>query len=207
MISGNGLWISVLISLVWATVVGLLGYEDMRPWGSCFLQYLWEFVLGMWLADKYASSFSKVNALLEDPKNLKWWWLIGGAVVGMGLTGAMGWIGGILKLYNDIPSLMGYLSLLLIVYKVSCSFGCLTWLKNFFTWASSFGYELYLVYSLVYVVMGYLLKDVLPLPIWIVITFVTAYVVAWLYSTILKSTIYKKLLKFPTPTEAAVRGI
>ena len=118
--------------------------------------------------------------------------LIVGAVVGMGLTGAMGWIGGILKLYNDIPSLMGYLSLLLIVYKASSSFECLTWIKTFFTWASSFGYELYLVHSLVYVVMGYLLKDILPLPIWIVITFITAYIVAWLYSTILKSTIYKK---------------
>lgn len=184
--------ISGLISLSWATVVGLLGYEEFRPWGSCFLQYLWEFVLGMWLADKYASSFSKVNALLEDPKNLKWWWLIGGAVVGMGLTGAMGWIGGILKLYNDIPSLMGYLSLLLIVYKASCSFGCLTWLKNFFTWASSFGYELYLVHSLVYVEMGYLLKDIIPLLIWIAITLIIAYIVAWLYGSILKCTIYKK---------------
>lgn len=118
--SAKGLVLATSISIVWATFVGLLGYEDLRPWGSCFLQYLWEFVLGMWLADKYASSFSKVNALLEDPKNLKCWWLIGGAVVGMGLTGAMGWIGGILKLYNDIPSLMGYLSLLLIVYKASC---------------------------------------------------------------------------------------
>lgn len=104
----------------------------------------------------FGDSFSKVNALLEDPKNLKWWWLITCTVVGMSLTGIMGWIGGILKLYNDIPSLMGYLNLLLIVYKASCSFGCLTWIKTFFSWASSFGYELYLVHSLVYVVMGYL---------------------------------------------------
>ena len=180
------------ISVAWATIVSLLGFEDMRPWGSCFLQYLWEFVLGMWLADKYENSSSIVNELLAEPKNLKWPWLIVGAVVGMGLTGAMGWIGGILKLYNDIPSLMGYLSLLLIVYKASCTFECLTWIKTFFTWASRFGYELYLVHSLVYVVMGYLLKGILPLPIWIVITFVTAYIIAWLYSTILKSTIYKK---------------
>lgn len=164
----------------------------MRPWGSCFLQYLWEFVLGMWIAELLTKPNTKTKTILEDAKEWKWWWLIGGAVVGMGLTGAMGWIGGALKLYNDIPSLMGYLSLLLIVYKASCSFECLTWIKKFFTWASSFGYELYLVHSLVYVVMGYLLKDVLPLPIWIVITSVTAYFVAWLYSFILKNTIYKK---------------
>ena len=188
----GGYLLALLISILWATLVGWLGYEDYRPWGSFFLQYLWEFVLGMWLADKYENSSSKVNELLAEPKNLKWPWLIVGAVVGMGLTGAMGWIGGILKLYNDIPSLMGYLSLLLIVYKASCTFECLTWIKTFFTWASRFGYELYLVHSLVYVVMGYLLKGILPLPIWIVITFVTAYIIAWLYSTILKSTIYKK---------------
>lgn len=191
-ITWKGGALALCISIGWATLVGVLGFEDMRPWGSCFLQYLWEFALGMWLADKYANSSSKVNAILEDPRNLKWQWLFVGVVIGMGLTGAMGWIGGILKLYNDIPSLMGYLSLLLIVYKASCSFGCLTWIKTFFMWASSFGYELYLVHSLVYVVIGYLLKDVLPLPIWIIITFVTAYIVAWLYSSILKSIIYKK---------------
>ena len=118
--------LALLISILWASVVGWLGYEEYRPWGSFFLQYLWEFVLGMWLADKYENSSSKVNELLAESKNLKWPWLIVGAVVGMGLTGAMGWIGGILKLYNDIPSLMGYLSLLLIMYKASCTFECLT---------------------------------------------------------------------------------
>ena len=118
--------LALLISILWASVVGWLGYEEYRPWGSFFLQYLWEFALGMWLAEKYENSSSKVNELLAEPKNLKWPWLIVGAVVGMGLTGAMGWIGGILKLYNDIPSLMGYLSLLLIVYKASCTFECLT---------------------------------------------------------------------------------
>lgn len=181
-VSGYGLLISG-----WATVVGMLGYEDMRPWGSCFLQYLWEFVLGMWLADKYASSSSKVNALLEDPKNLKWWWLIGGVVVGMSLTGFMGWNGGILKLYNDIPSIVAYLSCLLIVYKLGLKF-----VNKFFVWASGFGYELYLVHSLVYVVMGCLLKSILPLPIWIVMTFIIAYAIAWLYSWLLKRTIYRK---------------
>lgn len=69
--SAKGLALAIGLSFIWATVVGLLGYEELRPWGSCFLQYLWEFVLGMWLADKYASSSTKVNALLEDPKNLK----------------------------------------------------------------------------------------------------------------------------------------
>lgn len=186
-VSGYGVLISGLISIGWATVVGLLGYEDMRPWGSCFLQYLWEFVLGMWLAQIYVE-----KSECFDINRVKWIWLLVGAVVGMGLTGFMGWKGGILKLYNDIPSLVAYLSCLLIVYKVSCSFECLACIKNFFMWASGFGYELYLVHLLVYVVMGYLLKEVLFLPLWIVMTFVIAYVIAWLYSWLLKRTIYRK---------------
>lgn len=237
-VSGYGLLISGLISLGWATVVGLLGYEDMRPWGSCFLQYLWEFVLGMWLAQEFnktktlktpeeaasacasensnafGSSATQLSAAIKDGSSssgkkqekhffiveeqnsinpqpytinqIKWWWLIGGVVVGMGMTGVMGWIGGVLKLYNDIPSLMGYLSLLLVVYKVSCTFGWLSWIKKFFVWASGFGYELYLVHSLVYSISAWAMGDLFPLPVRIVVCFVMAYVVAYAYSWILK---------------------
>lgn len=189
--STKGLALATVISLSWATVVGVLGYEDMRPWGSCFLQYLWEFVLGMFIAQE----FNKTKTLNHKPytiNQIKWWWLIGGVVVGMGLTGVMGWIGGVLKLYNDIPSLMGYLSLLLIVYKVSCTFGWLSWIKKFFVWASGFGYELYLVHSLVYAAMGHLLRDLIPHPIWLAATFLTAYTTAWTYHWLLSRTIYRK---------------
>lgn len=201
-ITWKGLLISGLISLAWATVVGLLGYEDMRPWGSCFLQYLWEFVLGMWFAEKYADPLSSplrhaqdnaclggrpsVKGILENPNNLKWWWLLAGVVVGMGLTGVMGWIGGVLKLYNDIPSLMGYLGLLLIVYKASCTFGWLSGIKKFFVWASGFGYELYLVHSLAYSIIIYFTKDILPLGVQLAVCAVGAYVTGWCYHEVIK---------------------
>ena len=44
------------------------------------------------------------------------------AVVGMTLTGIMAWNGGFLKLYNDIPSLLAYLSVLLLIYKLGGGF-------------------------------------------------------------------------------------
>ena len=37
----------------------------------------------------------------------------------MGLTGVAGIVGGYWKSYNDIPSLVGYMSMALIVYKLS----------------------------------------------------------------------------------------
>lgn len=48
----GGDFCALAISLAWSTVVGVLGYEEMRPWGSFFLQYLWEFCLGMWIAER-----------------------------------------------------------------------------------------------------------------------------------------------------------
>lgn len=47
-----GVILALVISLSWSTVVGMLGFEEERPWGSFFLQYLWEFCLGMWIAER-----------------------------------------------------------------------------------------------------------------------------------------------------------
>lgn len=188
-ITWKGFTLSLTISMVWWILVGYLGFEDSRPWGSCFFQYLWEFVLGMWIAEWYTNDLS-TRCLLENPKTMKIGWLLIGAVVGMGLTGVMAWNGGVMKLFNDVPSLLGYTSVLLLVYALSDRLR--GWTKHFYIWASKFGYEFYLVHSLTYSMMGALLKDMLPLPIWIVVSFVMAYIVAWMYNWILKLSIYKK---------------
>ena len=150
----GGYFIALAISLVWSSIVGALGYEELRPWGSFFLQYLWEFCLGMWIAEKISK-----GCWLEliDGRGLKWWWLLIGVIGGMSITGLMAWNGGALKLYNDIPSLMGYLSVMLLIYKIGVKV-----VNRFFVWASNFGYELYLVHSLVFVVTAYLLKGMIP---------------------------------------------
>ena len=105
----------------------------------------------------------------------------------MGLTGLMAWNGGVLKLYNDIPSLMGYLSAALILYKMGMGK-----VNRFFEWASGFGYELYLVHSLVFTIMTRLFATSIPLPVLLVSNFVAAYVLAYLYKWFLWKT---KLLK------------
>jgi len=162
-------------------VVGVLGYEEIRPWGSFFLQYLWEFCLGMWIAERCMMGDGRW--IMLDVRECRWWWLAGGVVLGMGLTGLMAWNGGILKLYNDIPSLMGYLSLMLLIYKIGISV-----VNRFIEWASGFSYELYLVHSLVFAVMAYFLKGALPVAALLAISLVTAYVAGYGYSRLLNAT-------------------
>ena len=174
----GGYFIALAISIAWSTLVGVLGYEEMRPWGSFFLQYLWEFCLGMWIAERFVET---KNDRLWEISNYRWGWLLIGAIGGMALTGLMAWSGGLLKLYNDIPSLIGYLSVMLIIYKLGENM-----VNRFFIWASGFGYELYLVHSLVFAVMAYLLKESISIPSLLLIKLVVAYLVAYGYKLLMK---------------------
>lgn len=129
---------SFLVSLIYATIVGLLDKSGLRIWNSFFLQYVGEFSFGMMLAVKYR----------ENPEFVKIpskWLLLVLAVIGIAITGYTGIKGGDLKLYNDIPSLIGYLSLALLIY----SFG-IKWIIRFFTCSNKFSYEWYLVHMLIF---------------------------------------------------------
>ena len=90
----GGYLLALLISILWATLVGWLGYEEYRPWGSFFLQYLWEFALGMWLAEKV-----KLSGWTEEKvmTRLKIWHLLLTMCAGMGLSALMAWNGGMLR--------------------------------------------------------------------------------------------------------------
>lgn len=96
---GLGGRISLLVSLICATITTYLGINDERIWNSFLLQYLWEFVLGMWLAKIYFEHPEKI-------KVPKFGILLGAMIVGLGLTGVAGIVGGYWKSYNDIPSLV-----------------------------------------------------------------------------------------------------
>lgn len=132
----------------------------------------------MWIARKIEKGEHK----LLDMSYYRWWWLAGGVALGMSLTGLMAWNGGILKLYNDIPSLVGYLSVMLLIYKIGVGV-----VNRFFKWASGFGYELYLVHSLAFAVMTFFLKGTLPLSALLPASLVAAYAVGYCYHRILKT--------------------
>ena len=177
----GGFFMFLFISLAWSTIVGILGLEEERPWGSFFLQYLWEFGLGMWIAERCIKTDGKGEKLMEIPA-YKCWWLISGAVVGMGLSAFMAWNGGVLKLYNDIPSLVGYLSIALLIYKIG-----LKMVNKFFEWSNNFSYELYLIHSMVYNIIAYLLSSYFPLFVLLVVKIMAAYVLAYGYKWFLNT--------------------
>ena len=93
--------ITLALSALWIGGVLALGKGETRAWYSFFLQYVWEFGLGILLAQRYANG---------DP-----WRVPGGralgacALVGLSAYGLMtlhwGTVG---KMTNDLPALVGY---------------------------------------------------------------------------------------------------
>ena len=101
--------------------------------------------------------------------------------------------GGIYKLYNDIPSLFGYLSLSLLIY----SFG-IKQINNFFLYTNKFAYEWYLIHILIFTCTFHLLSNYLnPLLIGL-IGLCLSYILAIGYHRFLKVWIIKEP---PAPKE------
>ena len=166
-----GGWIALAISLIWSTFVGLSGLGVERIWNSFFLQYLWEFCLGMKIAELYnCKRFSS----LETPK---WKYLIPACVLGVVMTGVMGVAGLPWKLYNDIPSLIGYVSMALIIYKIR-----VLPINRFFSYTNRFSYEWYLVHILVFQIVQQYTADMLSDWLEILLCLSISYTSAWAYS-------------------------
>lgn len=86
-----------------------------------------------------------------------------------------------LKVYNDIPSLLGYISCALLLYKMSWSA-----VIRFFCWIDSFSYELYLMHSLAFSIVIYVLKDHMCLSFIAPICIIVALLWAMIFVRILK---------------------
>jgi peptidoglycan/LPS O-acetylase OafA/YrhL len=140
------LGISLLLSIAYWVLIGVLGLADQRIFNSSFLQYLWEFNLGIVLADAYRR------------RDFRFWQqkplvLIAAAAVGIGLMAGLALKGGdIGKTFNDIPASVGFISLSALVYWL-----CDRHLQSFkraFMSVGSLSYELYLIHMIVFLVIG-----------------------------------------------------
>jgi peptidoglycan/LPS O-acetylase OafA/YrhL len=137
-------WQFVLLALVlsvgWWLIVFGLGKGDLRNWNSFFLQFLWEFALGMALAGRYTRT--GLNTLTDYVR----WPLY----LPLGLLGTAVMVGIVLKagelgrVFNDVPALLGYTALCVFAYHVADKF--VPPLRNFFQWVNSFSFSLYLVH-------------------------------------------------------------
>lgn len=142
------------LSIVWWLLVFALGKGEWRSWNSFFLQFLWEFALGMVLATRlrqgqtagWVAWLPLVPVPAADWKRLLSWLLTGVAGAGLmiALTLKMGAVG---HLFNDIPAFLGYTALSAFVYGLGTAF--LPFIRRFFLDIGQFSYSLYLIHVLV----------------------------------------------------------
>lgn len=143
---GNRLFLIItsLVSIFYWIVIGALGLSDRPIFTNFFLQYLWEFCIGMVLAENYKERG------IEFWKQ-KRWILILTAGIGIGLLGLMatrgGWLG---REFNDIPAALGYTALAAWSYSLAQHDRGMV---KSLVFIGQISYELYLVHEFVAMVL------------------------------------------------------
>lgn len=133
-----------LTSVLWWILIAVLGLESERVWSSFFLQYLWEFSLGMCIANYL---YNGSNIVIRTK------YMIPTSVICLSITVAAVLAGGIFTVFNDVTSLIGYSGIALTIYMI-------TWLKpvkKLIMKISTFSYEWYLIHILVFSCVFYVL--------------------------------------------------
>jgi peptidoglycan/LPS O-acetylase OafA/YrhL len=136
------------ISITWGIFVVSTYRAGMRIFNGAFFLYLWEFMLGMVLAEKFfvkGYEFWKMKTVYLVVLSVVG---IAGYVV-MGITlGAYG------RLLNDVPALVGYTCLSILLYR--CSFAVL---NSFILFTAKISYPLYLVHVLILITVIYVMRS------------------------------------------------
>jgi peptidoglycan/LPS O-acetylase OafA/YrhL len=141
-------FLCVTISLLWSTSVFLLDKGNERIWNSFFLQYLWEFALGIILADKISKNSSFYGKESKLPTLLFF------SIINIGIYGFLALKGGeIGKLFNDIFSLIGYSLLAIFIYKLN-----LKMINSFFLFLGNISMSVYLLH----IIVLFIIKALLP---------------------------------------------
>lgn len=125
------------ISVLWWVTMAVTGNADVRIWGSFFLQYLWEFCLGMAIAEYLIE-----NNEIRIPVSV----LITSVIGGISLSALAVYGNRIFAVFNDIPALIGYGALALYIYHLSNN-------NKYIIDISCFSYEWYLVHILVFLLV------------------------------------------------------
>lgn len=164
--------ICFLISLLWWIIIALLKVTDIRVFNSFFLQYLWEFAIGMIFAEEYRKTgtlkFMNIKYSVLIPITL-------GSII---IFSAMALSGGVLKVFNDIFSVLSFGGLILIIYRIKL-------FNKFFIWISSFSYEIYLLHILILEVCFNSLSIYIPNIIICIISLPIIIAVSYLYHKLL----------------------
>lgn len=164
----------LILSLSWSLLVILLDKASMRVWNSFFLQYLWEFLAGMVIADRVYKSSGKFNHTIKNIHFL---------VIGLLSTAAYGLLalkGGLAgKMLNDVFALTGYAFLAIWIYRLNIGY-----INQFFVFYGNISLTVYLLHILVLYTVAELIKPVgIPLPVSTLVAFVLLIPLSMLYQT------------------------
>lgn len=172
--SSTFLAICGLTSVLWWVISSLTGIADERVWGSFFLQYLWEFALGMFAAEYlWNGGTLKIKAVT----------LLIASVVGLGAAGMAKITGGILTTFNDPFAFIGYGALALLIYIAGPSL-----IKKWVRFISNISYELYLVHIFINTLLHQIVQNQVVV---IIASFVLSVVVASLMKKVTQRVIKK----------------
>ena len=170
------LLLGLIISIAWGIFISLLGKSELRSWNSFFLQYLWEFMLGMIIAHLVAT-----NKLKFSFKN---WHFLLLALICIPLYALLALkAGSIGKIFNDIPALIGYLAIAIFIYKLNISL-----INKFFLHSAGISYAFFLIHILINTLIINLSKSAhLPVTLLtITLSFLTSYAFAHIYNYLIK---------------------
>ena len=151
---------ALLISLLWWCTVYLLDKGHLRIWNSFFLQFLWEFALGMALAKVMQNDpLPRWFQLLKKQWTPEHWWKwAAGGILGVLMMALLVLKGGkIGPIFNDVPALAGYGMLTVSVWLAGMRF--FPKLNDFFIQTGDFSYSLYLTHVIVLEILLYLLRQ------------------------------------------------
>lgn len=135
------------ISAAWTVFTVMAGLSEERIWNSFFLQFLWEFALGMCMAEAYGEERPTVEGCRMR-------YLLPVTAVSFVLFALSGLYGGpVLKSFNDVFSTLAFGGVCILIYKWKL-------LRPLWRWINSFSYEWYLTHFLVMVALYHFL----PMP-------------------------------------------
>ncbi len=137
---------SVLISAIYWTMIFFLNISDQGIFQSAFLQFLWEFNLGLVLADLYKRKryeFWKIHPLVLAGLSIS-----GMAIMSFLATHGSNW--GVI--FNDIPAFIGICSLSVLLYHIVDKFK--SPVKSWIIFTGGISYSLYLIHMVCYLLIA-----------------------------------------------------
>jgi peptidoglycan/LPS O-acetylase OafA/YrhL len=144
---------SFLISISWAIIVFLMNKEGERIWNSFFLQYFWEFALGMVIAGKV---FRNEKLLIKGTNQS---FLLTMGLILCTICGFLGMKGGdVGKLFNDFFALTGSAFLATFLYNLK-----IKPLNKLFLFVGKISTAVYLLHILVILTITNLFDNLNPI--------------------------------------------